>query len=774
MKDKTSQDKAPYLDHACPVAERVSDLLSRMTLEEKLAQLGGVWVFELLDGMTFSEEKAEPLLGNGIGQITRLGGATSLEPVASAQLANRIQAFLVEHTRLGIPAMVHEECCSGYTARGATCFPQIIGLASTWQPELAEQMTSVIRTQIRAAGGHQGLAPVLDVARDPRWGRVEETFGEDPYLISRMGVAYIKGLQGEDLSRGVIATGKHFVGYSVSEGGMNCAPVHLGARELREVFLAPFEAAIREARLASIMNAYHELDGVPCGGSRELLTEVLRNQLGFDGIVVSDYFAVRQLFDFHQVARDQGTAAAMALEAGIDVELPNVECYGQPLLQAVRSGAVSESLIDQAVVRVLRIKFRLGLFENPYVDVERVAEVFDTPEQRALAREIARRSIVLLRNEGDVLPLKKDVSSIAVIGPSGDSVRNLLGDYVYPAHVELMLGANPDLYVPMVSVLAGIRHAVSPQTRVTYAQGCDVTDESQAGFAKAVEIARQAAVAVVVVGDKSGLAPDCTSGEARDRADLGLPGVQEELVRAIHATGTPVVVVLINGRPLSIPWIAEHVPAIVEAWLPGEEGGAAVADVLFGDASPGGKLPITFPRSVGQVPIFYGHRPSGGRSTWYGDYVELSAGPLFPFGHGLSYTRFEFENLRIRPQQAPATGQVEISVDVRNAGERSGDEVVQLYVHTPSSHLTRPVKELKGFKRVRLAAGEKKTVTFTLAVGQLGFYDRDERLVVEPGSVEVMVGSSSDDVRLTGEFEITGETTDVSTTKTFFSAVDVR
>ena len=754
MKDKTSQDKATYLDHARPVAERVSDLLSRMTLEEKLAQLGGIWVFELLDGMTFSEEKAEPLLTNGIGQITRLGGATSLGPAASAHLANQIQAFLVEHTRLGIPAMVHEECCSGYLARGATCFPQIIGLASTWEPELAEQMTSVIRTQMRAAGGHQGLAPVLDVARDPRWGRTEETFGEDPYLISRMGVAYVRGLQGEDLSRGVVATGKHFVGYSMSEGGMNCAPVHLGTRELREVFLAPFEAAIREARLASIMNAYHELDGIPCGGSRELLTEVLRNQLGFDGIVVSDYFAVRQLFDFHHVARDQGAAAAMALEAGIDVELPNVECYGQPLLQAVQDGRVSESLIDQAVVRVLRIKFQLGLFENPYVDVERVAEVFDTPEQRALACEIARRSIVLLKNEGDLLPLRKDVSSIAVIGPSGDSVRNLLGDYVYPAHVELMMGANPDLYVPMISVLAGIQRVVSSQTRVTYAQGCDVTDESQAGFAKAVEIASQAAVAVVVVGDKSGLTPDCTSGETRDRANLGLPGVQEELVRAIHATGTPVIVVLINGRPLSIPWIVEHVPAIVEAWLPGEEGGAAVADVLFGDANPGGKLPITFPRSVGQVPIYYGHRPSGGRSNWYGDYVELSASPLFPFGHGLSYTHFEFENLRIQPRQAAAEGKVEISVDVRNAGERSGDEVVQLYVHTPSSHVTRPVKELKGFKRVRLAAGEKRTVTFTLTVGQLGFYDRDERLVVEPGTIEVMVGSSSDDVRLAGEFEI--------------------
>lgn len=785
----TRENNPRYLDPTQPLETRVDDLLSRMTLDEKLAQLSGVWVYELLEDTAFAPEKARRLIGHGIGQITRIGGASNLEPTASAELANRIQNFLVEHTRLGIPAMVHEECCSGYMAKGATCFPQIIGLASTWEPELAEEMTAVIRAQMRAAGAHHGLAPVLDVTRDPRWGRVEETFGEDPYLVARMGTAYVRGLQGPDLRQGIVATGKHFVGYGMSEGGLNWAPAHLAPRELREVFLLPFEAAIKEAGLASIMNAYHELDGIPCGSSQELLTDILRGQMGFTGIVVSDYMAINMLADYHHVARDKGEAAALALTAGIDLELPSTDCYGHPLRQAIESGAIAEPLIDEAVRRVLRMKFLLGLFENPYVDVGRVAEVFDTAEQRALARRIAQQSIVLLKNEGGLLPLKKDLASIAVIGPNADNIRNMLGDYAYPPHIEFLAFTQrgrmldtpapdklelSDIYVPMHSVLEGIKGKVSPQTRVYYARGCDVNSESREGFAEAVEAARKAEVAVLVMGGKSGLTPDCTCGEFRDRADLGLPGVQEELVRAIYETGTPLVVVLVDGRPYAIPWIAEHVPAIVEAWLPGEEGGEAVADVLFGDHNPGGKLPITFPRAVGQVPIFHDHKPSGGRSFLYGDYVSLSAKPLFPFGHGLSYTQFEFENLRIAPTQVAPDGRVQISVDVKNVGERKGDEVVQLYIHDVVASVTRPIKELKGFKRITLEPGEKKTVIFTLAVSQLGFYDRRMALVVEPGTIDVMVGSSSEQIRLSGQFEIVGETTEIAAHKTFFSTVEVR
>lgn len=786
--DNNRLKAALYRDPAQPVEARVSDLLARMTLAEKIAQMGSIWVYELFENLAYSEPKAQALLSQGMGQITRIGGASSLGPSQSAALANRIQEYLVEQTRLGIPAIVHEECCSGYMARDATCFPQIIGVASSWEPELVEAMAEVIRIQMRAVGAHQGLSPVLDIARDPRWGRVEETYGEDPYLVARLGVSFVKGLQGEHLREGILATGKHFVGYGASEGGMNWAPARLPARELREVYLLPFEAAVKEAGLASIMNAYQELDGIPCGSSRELLTDILRREWGFDGIVVSDYFAINQLMDYHHVARDKDEAALMAMEAGLDVELPSTDCYGQRLQQAVERGLIPESLIDEVVGRILRMKFQLELFEKPYVAVEEAAAAFDTPDQRALARRIAQQSIVLLKNEGELLPLKKELATIAVIGPNADNVRHLIGDYAYPCHIESLVAMREeqsfgtpipdkvelvDNFVPIFSILHGIKGKVSTQTQVLYAKGCDVLGDSRDGFAEAVEIARQADVAIVVVGDKSGLTRGCTTGESRDRVSLGLPGVQEELVRAVAGAGTPVVVVLANGRPLAIPWLAEHVPAIVEAWLPGEEGADAVADVLFGKVNPGGKLPISLPRDAGQVPVYYAHKPSGGRSHWLGDYVEMSPTPLFPFGHGLSYTHFEYANLRISPAQVDINGQVTISLNVTNAGQRAGDEVVQLYLHDAAASITRPVKELKGFKRLSLEPGQTKTVAFTVPIGQLGFYNREMAFVVEPGETEVMIGSSSEDIRLTGAFEITGETRQLGMDKVFFSDVRV-
>lgn len=792
---------ALYKDPSQPIEARVEDLLARMTLDEKVAQLGSAWVFEIAPGGAVSEEQAASRLGKGIGQITRVAGASDGDARTIAKLTNTIQKYLVERTRLGIPAIVHEECCAGFMARGATVFPQIIGLASTWQPELAEMMAAAIRRQMRAVGAHQGLAPLLDVARDPRWGRVEETFGEDPYLVSQMGVAYIRGLQGDDLKEGVIATGKHFAAYGVPEGGMNWAPAHVGAREFREIYLVPFEAAIRRAGLASIMNGYHELDGVPAAASRELLTELLRGQWGFSGIVVSDYTAVETLVSYHRTATDKAEAAAQALQAGIDVELPTTDCYGKALREAVATGRVKMAVVDEAVRRVIRLKFVLGLFENPYVDEERATTSFDTAEDRALARRIAQQSVVLLKNDGALLPLSKELSSIAVIGPSAHSLRNLNGDYHYPAHIEVFnlmgriipgqapfplpqppAGADPmeaesimyaRHFTRFVSVLDGIKAKVGPRTRVLYAKGCDVTGESTEGFAEAVEAARKAEVAVVVVGEKSGLTPDCTCGEFRDRAFLGLPGVQEELVRAVLSTGTPTVVVLINGRPLSISWLAEHVPAILEAWIPGEEGGSAVADALFGDVSPGGRLPITVPRSIGQVPLFYNHKPSGGRSQVLGDYVDLKAGPLFPFGHGLSYTTFAYANLSITPETVPPTGTVTVSFEVTNTGQRAGDEVVQLYLHDIVASVTRPVKELKGFKRITLQPGETKAVSFSVDVRQMAFYDREMNYIVEPGEIEVLVGASSEDIRLRGRFIISGQTTAVNE-KVFSSQVEVR
>lgn len=777
-----------YKDKNQPIKKRVEDLLSRMTLDEKIAQLSAVWVYEVMDGAKFSLEKAASRIGHGIGQITRIAGASNLDPESCARIANEIQKYLIENTRLGIPAIVHEESCSGFMAKGATCFPQTIGVASTWDPEIARAIGEVIRVQMKAAGAHQALAPLLDVARDPRWGRTEETFGEDPYLVAQMGIAYIKGLQGDGLHDGIMATGKHFVGYGMSEGGMNWAPAHIPERELREVYLFPFEAAVKEAKLASIMPAYHEIDGIPCHASKRLLKDILRREWGFEGLVVSDYFAINMLYKYHRLNPDKVLAAQKAIESGVDIELPSIDCYGQPLKAAVEQGLLSEEVIDGIVARILEHKFKLGLFDNPYVDPSKTKAVFETPEQRQLARKVAQESIVLLKNENNILPLSKEIRSIAVIGPNAHSKRNMMGDYAYPCHIETLLNmsetfdtakpdhvdlADKDLYVPMVTILEGIKEKVSENTEVLYAKGCDVLGDDTSGFAQAVEIARKADIAIVVVGDRAGLVHGCTSGEARDRSDLNLTGKQEELIKAVHATGTPVVVVLVNARPLSITWVHENVPAIVEAWLPGEEGGRAVADVLFGDYNPGGKLPISFPRSVGQVPVYYSHKPSGGRSHWLGDYVEGSTKPLYPFGYGLSYTTFEYSNLRITPLDVHVSGQVRIQVDVTNTGKVAGDEVVQLYVHVPAQNVTRPVKELKGFKRVTLKPGETKTVVFELPVALLGFYDENMDFVVEPGKVEIFIGSSSEDIRVSGEFNLIGEKFIIDNNKKFTANVAV-
>ncbi len=757
-----------YQDFSQPIDVRVKDLIAQMTIDEKLAQLGAIWSFELMEEGKFSLEKAEWLIKNGIGQISRAGIGTALQPKEIATFVNSVQEFLVNNTRLGIPAIVHEECLSGLMAKEATIFPQIIGIASTWDPELVTRIAQVIRTQMRATGVHQGLGPVMDVTRDPRWGRVEETFGEDPYLVAEMGTAYVRGLQGDDLKKGVIATIKHFVGYGASEGGLNWAPANIPPRMLREVFLYPFKKAVTEAGAMSVMSAYHEIDGVPCGASKELLTDILRKEWGFEGVVVSDYFAINTLQSYHRIASDKAEAARYALEAGIDIELPKTDCYSQPLKEQIIKGLVAEKLVDQVVSRVLRLKFKLGLFDNPYVHPEKTTWVFDTPDNRWLALEAARKSLVLLKNEGKILPLDRSIETIAVIGPSANSRRNLLGDYTYAAHVkimEMMTNAQgtsisapyveaDQITVPVVTIMEGIKAKVSATTNVLCVAGCEINDNSRDGFDEAIKVAQLAKVAIVVIGGKSGLTPECTCGEMRDSAELRLPGVQEELVRKIYETGTPTVVILVNGRPLVLDWIAKKIPVIIQAWLPGEEGGNAVADVLFGDYNPSGKLPISFPEKVGQIPVYYGHKPSGARSQLWGNYVDAGTSPTFEFGYGLSYTTFELGNLRVEPKQIPSTGEVLIKVDVRNTGTRAGEEVVQLYINDVVASITRPVKELKGFKRVALRPGETKTVEFQLPAHMLGFYNKDMELIVEPGVFKVMIGRSSKDIAVQDEFEI--------------------
>jgi len=808
-----------YLDSSQPIEKRVEDLLSRMTIEEKVAQLGSQYPKAVLESQELSIEKMETKFKHGIGQISRIGGLMNLLPEKSIKIANSIQKFLKEKTRLGIPAIVHEECLCGFTSRDGTVFPQIIGIASTWDPEIVEAMTNKISKQMRIVGVHQALSPVLDIARDPRWGRTEETFGEDPYLVSRMGVAYIKGLQSDSLKTGIIATGKHFLGYGLPQGGRNWGPAFIPKRELLEVYAKPFEAAIVESNIGSIMNAYHEIDGIPCGISHELLTDLLRDKLGFTGMVVSDYVTLELACLIHRIAKDSTEAAILAIKAGLDVELPRTAGYGRGFIRAVKNGEIDEKLVNRSVARVLKKKFELGLFENPFVNdnPEIIAETFLNLEAKALAKNIALKSMILLKNENNLLPLKKNVKSIAIIGPNANSIRNLFGDYTFVSQFEasfadvstiddldeetashyrdLLESDDKDAFTRSIynikSILEAIKQKVSKSTKVYYAKGCEILEYVKKGFSETIEIAKKVEVAILVMGGKSGMIKDCSSGEFRDRTRLTLPGVQEDLVREIYATGTPIILVLINGRPLSIPWEKEHIPAILEAWVPGEKGADAVADVLFGDYNPGGKLPISIPRNVGQIPVFHNHKPTGNLSVTTWNYVEENTEPLFPFGYGLSYTQFEYNDLRINKPQVDINEEVEISLKVKNIGKLRGDEIIQLYFHDREATITRPIEELVGFKRITLEPGEIATIRFVISMKQLGFYNENMEYVVEPGNIDVYVGSihslhsskqldlmndllSHRDVKLKSQFKIIGEAIKLDKNKVFFSKVLVK
>ncbi len=777
-----------YRNPAATVDDRVADLLGRMTIEEKVAQLGAIWLTQLVTDDRFDGDRARHLLANGIGQITRIGASTGLLPEASAALVNQIQRSVVEETRLGIPVLVHEEAVGGFTHRGATTFPQALGLAATWDPELVSAVADTIRVQMLAVGARLALAPVLDVARDPRWGRVEETYGESPELCARLGVAYVRGLQTSDLARGVACAAKHFLAYGASIGGRNQAPVHVGPRELREVYATPFAAVIRHAGLAGIMNSYASIDGLPCVGSYAILTELLRGELGFRGAVVADYFAVGQLVDHHRTAADRSEAAMQAIAAGLDVELPAFDFYRE-LPSCIADGRLSEEIVDRAVERVLAQKFRLGLFERPYVDPALAAAVFDTNGQRQLARRAAAKSVCMLTNDG-VLPLNAaGLRSVAVIGPHADDQRLLQGDYHYPAHLEIMYrnawtviaGADEstgplatgapavDLallpsdggsfqpgphFTRHVTPLAGLREALGGDVAVSFERGCHDSDPDDRDFEAAVEAARHADVALVFVGAKSGLVPDCTSGEMRDAVSLDLPGAQTELVEAVAATGTPTVVVVVSGRVHTLGRVAAVANALLWSPLPGEEGGHGIADVLTGVANPSGRLPVTLPRHVGQLPLHHDMRARGARTEFYGDYLDSPVSPLFAFGHGLSYSRFVYGGLRVTPGRT--TSETVVEVTVANHGERAGEEVVQLYVRDDVASTARPDRELVGFGRVDLQPGDVSVVTFTVPASRLAFYDPALRRVCEPGTFTFFVGASASDIRAEATVEITG------------------
>jgi beta-glucosidase len=766
-----------YRDATLPIEPRVADLLARMTVEEKVAQLGAVWSFELIGTDSLDSEAVLAQIGSGIGHVSRLAGATNLDGADVARLGNAIQRFLVEETRLGIPAIFHEETLHGLLARDATSFQQSIGAAASWDPGLVEAMAGSVRRRMLVTGARHALSPVLDVSRDPRWGRIEETYGEDPYLAAVLGCAYVRGLQSSTLTEGVLATGKHMVGHGAAEGGLNQAPVHVGPRELRDEQLFPFEAAVRDAGLASIMPAYCDVDGEPCHASHELLTTVLRGAWGFDGIVASDYAAIRMLSTQHRLTTNLGTAAAMALRAGVDADLPSTVAYGQPLLEALADGRVDEALLDAAVERTLRMKFRLGLFECPFVEVpspEAIAGL--VVAEVGIARDLARRSIVLAENDG-VLPLAPGLSQVAVIGPLAASARDLLGDYHHMLHIETLAEMRTrdnafafpigheilpaDELAGRQTILDAITARLSV-AQVRHARGTGLRDGTDAEIAEAVAVARSAEVAIVVLGERSGLTDDATTGEFRDRLDLGLIGRQQELLEAVVATGTPVVLVVVSGRPLALEWAALHCAAVLLAWVPGEAGPEAIVDVLVGDENPGGKVPISMPRHVGQVPLSYRHHPTGGRSNWKGPYVDGPTTPLWPFGFGRSYTQFEVSGLRLdRDEVRTSDGEVLVSVDVANVGDRAGDEVVQLYIRDEEATVARPVLELRGFLRVRLEPGERRSVSFRLSVEQFAYTGADYRRVVEPGTIRILAGTSSADLPLSTRLTLVGPTVEL-------------
>src|SRR5215475_4076860 len=699
------------------IEKRVNELLARMTLEEKLGQL------QMLDGL------AEGFYRPEHPEMIRKGLLGSTLNVRGAKRTNELQRIAMTESRLKIPVLFAFDVIHGYR----TVFPVPLGEAASFDPAAAERSASVAAAEASAAGVKWTFAPMVDIARDPRWGRIVEGSGEDPYLGSMMAAARVRGFQGDgengySAPDKVLACAKHWVGYGAAEGGRDYNSTEISESTLRNVYFPPFHAAL-DAGAGSLMSAFNDLNGAPTSANPFTLTKVLRDEWKFDGVVVSDYESVREVIN-HGFAADEAEAAQKAITAGVDVEMVS-RLYNRRLPQLVKEGKFPAAVIDEAVRRMLRIKFRLGLFERPYTDEARESRLILSREHLDAAREIAARSMVLLKNERETLPLSKGLKSIAVIGPLADDRANTMGSWTGDGRKE-----------DVITLLAGIK-TKAPAARVMYAKGCDINTDDADGIAEASRVARESDVVVLAVGESAEM-----SGEAAARSSLDLPGRQKDLVRAVHESGKPYVVVLMNGRPLTINWIAENSPAILETWFAGTQAGNAIADVLFGDVNPGGKLPVTFPRAVGQVPIYYNHkntgRPPDANNKYTSKYLDLQWTPLYPFGYGLSYTQFRLANLQLSAQRIRPDGKVTVSVEVENIGARAGDEVAQIYVRDVAASVTRPVKELKGFQRITLRPGERRRVEFTLLPEHFGFWDRENRFIVEPGDFKVTVGDSSE------------------------------
>lgn len=767
--DRATDDDEPRVDR------RVDDLVSRMTLSEKLAQLVGLWegrggdgdggdVAPMQDAMQAEQSEFETFAAAGLGQLTRPFGTAPVDPADGARRLAAQQRWLVEHTRLGVPALVHEECLTGLAAWRATTFPAPLSWGASFHPELVEEMGAAIGASMASLGVHQGLAPVLDVVRDARWGRVEECISEDPYLVGTVATAYVRGLQ----STGVVATLKHFVGYSGSRAGRNLAPVHAGPREVADVLLPPFEMAVLDGGVGSVMNSYAEIDGVPVAADADLLTGVLRERWGFTGTVVADYFAVAFLHSLHGVAADLGDAGAQALTAGIDVELPTGTAYLDPLADLVRRGEVGEELVDRALRRVLRQKADLGLLDatfDPAAVPDRID--LDPPAHRDVASRLAQESVVLLANDG-LLPLDAaGTGRIAVVGPNADDPSALFGCYSFANHV-LSQHPGTELGLDVPTLLDAVRREV-PGAEVLYAAGCDVDTDDETRIAAAVEAALGADVCVAVVGDRAGLFGRGTSGEGCDADSLELPGVQRQLVEALVATGTPVVLVLLTGRPYAVGWALGSCAAVVQAFFPGQLGAPAIAAVLSGRVCPSGRLPVSLPRSVGAQPYCYLHPRLGGA----GSVSNIDTTPTRPFGFGLSYTGFEHTDLKIEQPEVPTDGSVVASITVTNSGDRAGADVVQLYGCDPVASVTRPVTQLLGYARVELEAGGSAVVVLDVPTQRVAFTDRRGVRVVEPGRLELFVGTDCETAVLRSSVDLVGPVHEVTTADRRVVGVDV-
>lgn len=752
--DRSFMTTAPWRDPALPAEARVDDLLARMTLEEKTAQLYGVWVGAATDGDGVAPNQVEmtsdydwdELITHGLGQLTRSFGSAPVDPALGAQALARAQRRIAGAGRFGIPAVAHEECLAGFTAWGATAYPVPLAWGATFDPALVEEMAHRIGKDLASVGVHQGLAPVLDVVRDARWGRVEETIGEDPYLVGTIGAAYVRGLE----SAGVIATLKHFAGYASSAGARNLAPVRAGVREFADITLPPFEFALREGGARSVMAAYTDTDGVPASSDPYLLTELLRDQWQFTGTVVSDYFGVGFLETLHRVAGTKAEAAHAALAAGIDVELPTLRCYGDPLVEAVRAGAIPESLVDRAAARVLRQKCELGLLDEDWTPEPTGPIDLDSTANRVLARRLAEESVVLLSNPDDLLPLAPD-TRIAVVGPRAADALAMLGCYSFPSHVGINHPDRP-MGIEIPTLLESLRTEL-PDAKVTFTEGCDTTDPDTSGFAEAVARSAEADVCVAVLGDRAGLFGRGTSGEGCDVGDLQLPGVQAQLLDTLTATGTPVILVLLTGRPYALGRWKDQLAASVQAFFPGEEGGPAVAGVLSGRVNPSGRLPVSVPQEPGGQPWTYLQPPLGLAGT----VSNLDPTPLHPFGHGLGYTDFTWEDIEDGEETEIGTDDsYDVSVTIRNTGPREGTEVVQLYLHDPVARVTRPDVRLIGYHRLTLPPGQARRITFTFHPDLSAFTDGKGQRVVEPGALELRLSKSSTNTHHTTHITLTG------------------